>query len=679
MARRRAFIRAVLGAAAALALALGGVTAAAAEDDPVVTGSISGTVTSTVGGTALAGIEVRAQRDSDTGWHTVVTNASGTYTFSGLADGSYLVRFFDPAGDYATEYWDDARDSLGAQRVAVVDGSAHPGVDAALAPTPTSSISGTVTRADDGTPVSGARVTADGTDGYWTSTLTDGAGRYTLGSLPGGSYVVGFHAEGTDLKRGYWRNASEYSQAEPIVIAEHTTTSGIDASLAAGGSIAGVVTRTDNGEALANVTVNALDMNGEIAAFARTDLTGGYHVDGLAAGSYRVQFAEPGPGLSAEYWENAYSFDAAKIVVVTESQTTTGIDAALETVGYISGSVTKSSDGTRALGRVTITSVDDDRHAYFSGVSNDGTYQVAVAPGEYRVLFEPFDSDLRAEYWADAFTKASATAVTVSSGVNVGGIDAQLDAAAIVTGTVTLDTAVEREVTVEAWSGNQIVGTTFADPQTGAYSLALPEGSFILKASALFHDDGTTIAQPQFYDGVATSALATPVVATVGVPVTGIDFTLVAVTNPEPQPKPTLALAAGSIRAGKDIAISGTGFAPGATIAFELHSDPIALGTLTADADGALQGTLRIPATAPAGAHTLVALSGTTVIARTALTVTAAAGTGTGTGGQAGGSAAAPGAGLASTGLEAPVAVVAIGVILSVMGGMLVRRRRVES
>lgn len=677
MARRRAFIRAVLGAAAALALALGGVTAAAAEDDPVVTGSISGTVTSTVDGTALAGIEVRAQRNSDAGWHTVVTNASGAYTFSGLADGSYLVRFFDPAGDYATEYWDDARDSLGAQRIAVVDGSAHPGVDAALAPTPTSSISGTVTRADDGTPVSGARVTANGADGYWTSTLTDGAGRYTLGSLPGGSYVIGFHAEGTDLKRGYWRNASEYSQAEPIVIAEHTTTSGIDASLAAGGSIAGVVTRTDNGEALANVTVNALDMNGEIAAFARTDLTGGYHVDGLAAGSYRVQFAEPGPGLSAEYWENAYSFDAAKIVVVTESQTTTGIDAALETVGYISGSVTKSSDGTRALGRVTITSVDDDRHAYFSGVSNDGTYQVAVAPGEYRVLFEPFDSDLRAEYWADAFTKASATPVTVSSGVNVGGIDAQLDAAAIVTGTVALDTAVEREVIVEAWSGNQIVGTTFADPQTGAYSLALPEGSFILKASALFHDDGTTIAQPQFYDGVATSALATPVVATVGVPVTGIDFTLVAVTNPEPQPKPTLALAAGSIRAGKDITISGTGFAPGATIAFELHSDPIALGTLTAGADGALKGTLRIPASAPAGAHTLVALSGTTVIASTALNVTAAAVTGTG--GQAGGSAAAPGTGLASTGLDAPVAVVAIGVILSVMGGMLVRRRRVES
>lgn len=69
----------------------------------------------------------------------------------------------------------------------------------------------------------------------------------------------------------------------------------------------------------------------------------------------------------------------------------------------------------------------------------------------------------------------------------------------------------------------------------------------------------------------------------------------------------------------------------------------IARGTLTADADGVLQGTLRIPARAPAGAHALVALSGTTVIARTALTVTAAAGTG-----------------LARTGIDGPVAVVAI-------------------
>jgi LPXTG-motif cell wall-anchored protein len=165
-----------------------------------------------------------------------------------------------------------------------------------------------------------------------------------------------------------------------------------------------------------------------------------------------------------------------------------------------------------------------------------------------------------------------------------------------------------------------------------------------------------------------------------GETVSGIDFALTVDTGPEV--KPTLTLSAGSIRAGKDITVSGTGFAPGATIAFELHSDPIALGTLTADADGVLQGTLRIPATAPAGAHTLVALSGSTVLASTALTVTAAAGTGGQTGGgvaSPGGGAATPGGQLATTGADAPVALLALGVLLAVMGGMLVRRRRVES
>ncbi|MEA1263371.1 carboxypeptidase regulatory-like domain-containing protein [Microbacterium sp. STF-2] len=675
MTRRRGMLRAVLGGMAAIAIALGGATAVVAAEDPAPTGSMSGTVTADVGGAALAGIQVSAQRDGALGRSDAVTDATGGYTLTGLADGTYLVRFSAPDRSFATEYWNNASDSLGAQRVTVTNGSAATGIDAALAPAPSASITGTVTREDDGTPVSGIAVSVTGPGTAWASGFTDASGTYTLNALPAGSYIVRFQPEGTDLKREYWQNAFDYSQATPVVLAEGEAVSGIDASLVAGGAIAGVVTRADDGAPLANVTVNALDANGEIVAFARTNPAGAYVVGGLPAGSYRVQFGAPAPGLVTEYWENAYSFNAAKVVAVGELQTTAGVNAALDSVGYISGSVTKSADGSRALTAITVTDVEDSSHAYFLGVANDGTYQVAVAPGTYRVHFAPYEPGLRAEYWADAYTAGTANPVTVTSGANVVGIDAELDAAALVTGTVSLDSSEGREVIVEAWSGNEIVGTTFADLQTGAYSLALPEGSFILKASANFYNDSTTTAQPQFYDGVATAAQATPVVVTVGAPVSGIDFTLVAVANPEPQPGPALALGAGSIRAGNDITISGTGFTPGATIAFELHSDPIALGTLTADADGALQGTLRIPANVPAGAHTLVALSGTTVISRTALTVTAAAGTG----GQAGGAAAAPGAGLATTGLQAPIAIVVIGVVLAMMGGLLVRRRRVES
>lgn len=674
MTRRRGMLRAVLGGMAAFALALGGATASAAADDPAPTGSISGTVTADVGGAALTGIQVIAQRDGALNQFDSVTDTSGGYTLAGLSDGDYLVRFVAPDGTFASEYWNNASDSLGAQRITVTSGSAVVGIDAALAPAPSASITGKVTREDDGSPVAGVAVSVRGPGMAFKSGFTDASGTYALGALPAGSYIVEFYAEGAGLKREYWQDTFDYSQATPVVLTEGQAVSGIDASLAAGGSIAGVVTRAEGGAPLTHTTVNVLDANGEIAAFTRTDLAGRYEVGGLPAGSYRVEFVAPGPGVASEYWENAYSFEAATPVVVTELQTTSGVDAALETLGAISGSVTKSSDGTRALGAVTITSVDDDSHSYFVGVSNTGTYQVAVAPGTYRVHFEPFDSGLRAEYWANAFTKASAMPVSVSPGGSATGIDAQLDEAAIVTGTVTLDSTVGREVIVEAWSGGEIVGTTYADLQTGAYALGLPEGSFILKASANFYNDSTTFAQPQFYDGVATAALATPVVATVGAPVSGIDFTLVAVTNPEPQPKPALALAAGSIRAGNDITISGTGFPPGTAIDFELHSDPIKLGTLTAGADGVLQGSLRIPASAPAGTHTLVALSGSTVLASATLTVAGAAVTG-----GAGGSAVAPGTGLASTGLEAPTSIVAAGLVLAVLGGLLVRRRRAES
>ncbi|MFJ2534398.1 MSCRAMM family protein [Microbacterium maritypicum] len=574
MARRRAFIRAVLGGAAALALALalGGVTAAAAED-PVVAGSISGTVV----------------------------------------------------------------------------------------------------RDDDGTPVAGVTVSADGPTG--ASVTTDSTGTYTLPNLAAGSYVVSFFPEGTDLKREYWKDASDYSQAIPVVVGEGEAVSAIDASLVQGGSIQGIVTREDDGSAIAGAEVQALDSNNEIVAAATAGASGEYILGGLPAGSYRVRFASSDAELLPEYWKDAYGWDAATLITVTEPQGITDIDASLAEVGYISGTVTRSASDEPLSASVAFYAAGTGLDVFFVDTNSDGTFRIPVVAGTYRVLFHSNERGIMEEYWKDAFLWENATLLTVAPGEEVAGIDAALGKPAQITGTVTIDSDAADDVRVEAWSNGTMVNDTRADPVTGAYSLTVPHGTYILKASPTF-SDGTTTAKPQFFDGVATAAEATPVSVLEGEAISGIDFALTVDTTPEV--KPTLTLSAGSIRAGKDITISGTGFAPGATIAFELHSDPITLGTLTADADGVLQGTLRIPASAPTGAHTLVALSGTTVLASTALTVTAAAGTGTGSGGQTGG-ATAPGGGLASTGADAPIAIVAIGVLLAVMGGMLVRRRRVES
>lgn len=664
MARPRAFVRGVLGGFTALVLALGAATAAVAAEP---TGSIAGVVTSAAGGATLPGIDVHAVSDDGLGVVDAVTNENGVYTLEGLVDGDWVVRFSAPDRTFTAEYWNDAIEQWRAERIPVVNGAPVTGIDAALTPGPTGSISGVVTRESDGTPLAGVEVSAGGEGAAWVVDYTDDSGAYTLTGVAPGSHIVSFFAEGTDLKREYWDGVTTWDEATPVVVGDGTAVADIDASLSAGGAITGVVTRAVDGSPVEGAYVSALNANREIVAAVRTDSSGAYRLDGLANGSYVVRFGTDDPTLASEFWENIYAWPAATPIVVTALETVADVDAALDPVGYISGTVTKAADGSPVFGAVTVSDVDQDLDPQIVEIDSGGEYLVPVVPGRYLVQFHAYESGLIDEYWEDARTRESATAVDVAPDEHVDAVDAQLESAALITGTVTLDSDEDREVLVEAWSGSQVVGSTYVDLQTGAYTLSLPAGTFILKASATFYNGSATVATPQFYDGVATADLATPIAAVAGEPVEGIDFTLFATTGPEP--KPALTLAAGTIRAGGEITVSGVGFTPGEKLAFELHSDPIAIGSLTADAGGVLKGTLRIPATAPAGRHTLVALSGSTVVASVALTVTAA---------PSAGGAADPADPLASTGGEFPGFAVMAAFGFVVLGVALARRRRAQ-
>jgi hypothetical protein len=58
------------------------------------------------------------------------------------------------------------------------------------------------------------------------------------------------------------------------------------------------------------------------------------------------------------------------------------------------------------------------------------------------------------------------------------------------------------------------------------------------------------------------------------------------------------------------VQITGANWMPGAPVDVAVHSDPVHLGTLVADATGRIDGTFTLPAAVPAGDH-LVVLSGT--------------------------------------------------------------------
>jgi hypothetical protein len=90
---------------------------------------------------------------------------------------------------------------------------------------------------------------------------------------------------------------------------------------------------------------------------AKTNAAGEYTIGGLAPGAYYVIFAypsfflpgEPPPASSANYlpqaYENTRAPSAAKKVAVVAGTATTGIDAALEEGGEITGRVTDATSG----------------------------------------------------------------------------------------------------------------------------------------------------------------------------------------------------------------------------------------------------------------------------------------------------------------------------------------------
>ncbi|WP_315636503.1 MULTISPECIES: carboxypeptidase regulatory-like domain-containing protein [Microbacterium] len=663
MARRRAISQAVLGGIAALALVFGGVTSASAAAPE---GSISGTVTAAADGSPLVGVTVIATAEDGQIEAQALTDQAGAYSLNELIDGDWVVRFTAPG--FADEYWNDTTESWRAERVTVVEGSAVTGIDAALAPLPTGSITGTVTREDDGTAVAGVTVTASGPNGAWAMDTSDADGRYTLRGLVDGSHVVMFFADGTDLKREYWQGASTFDAATPVVIADGQAVEGVDATLAQGGAIGGTVSREDDGTPLEGVVVNVLDARNEIVSAATTGVDGTYEVGGIPAGSYRLQFGPADPALAAEYWDDSYTWSEATLITVTELQTVTGVDAALAAYGYISGAVTREADGEPMPAAVAFYAADRGLDVWYTDTASDGTYRVPVVPGTYRVLFHTLERGYAEEYWQDAFLWEEATLVTVTAAAEITGIDAGLEKVGTVTGTVSFGATATKSV-VEAWSGQYLVTSTRVDVETGGYSFTLPAGSYVLKATATFADGST--AQPQFFDGVATAAEATPVRVPEGQTVSGIDFALNPRTGlPEPEPQAKLALSAESIVAGGEITVSGTGFTAREKITVELRSDPVVLGTLTAGADGAVSGVYRIPASTPAGTHTIVALDAQGMILASATVRVAAS---------ASGGVATPPEGedaLATTGGELSSFALAMGMGLLLAGGLLLRRRR---
>lgn len=417
---------------AAAVLALAGAGPAAAEG----TGSIAGTVTVPDGYDVTAvGVEVSAD-GMTVGWSPV--QPDGTYLIGGLADGEYQVAF-DGAG-LLRQYWPGGSEWYDALPVAVVGGGAVTGIDAVLAAG--GSIAGTVTvpAGQDVTSVMVRSSADDGSGGGYAFVQPDGT--YTMTGLAPGSYRVEFEASGTALIHQYFPGTQDWSAATLVPVSAGTTTAGIDATMVAGGSIAGTVTAGGAPVDGAWVIASAGDLT---SLSALTGPDGRYTVVGLPAGAYTVQvWPAEGSGLVGAYWPGVLALADATAVEVAEGGLVEAVDLDLSTGGTITGHVLDVSGAPIASAEVTAYLPDQDGLglAWTSATTwtaEDGSYTLAgVADRPVLLVASGPDGATVRQYWPGVLTAAEATTLQVAEGQTLTDVDVVLPPAGHITGTVAL-------------------------------------------------------------------------------------------------------------------------------------------------------------------------------------------------------------------------------------------------
>lgn len=210
------------GAALAVAVGISSTMLVAGPAEAAKPTRIKGSVTNE-DGVGLAGILVTTLADpSGTGqWVAVddaLTGLGGGYNVGKLDDGVYRVRFDDPTGAYATEFYNDAARIESAAPVDLTNGGMPTLATAELAGA--AHVVGTVTGSG-GEGVAGAEVTAYVRQGAaWTSfrTVVAGAdGTYDLGGLSAGEYTLGFRDPVSGVAE-YWNDRAAIADAEPVTV-----------------------------------------------------------------------------------------------------------------------------------------------------------------------------------------------------------------------------------------------------------------------------------------------------------------------------------------------------------------------------------------------------------------------------------------------------------------------------
>jgi hypothetical protein len=558
-------------------------------------GTISGTVRDAEGH-PLAGVDACVYpvlgntNSSYCGGHQAKSGADGTYTIHALASGEYKVSFTAIGGlgpsDILPQFYPGraARSEAGA--VVVTAPEAVVGIDATMRTG--GSITGNVVEAGTRSPIQGASVCAfraAGAKHFCTQAKADGT--YAIEALTGGDYLVEFASPNSSTDwpfvPTYSGGSSDVAGATPVAVVTGSATSSVNATVARGGTISGVVSDATSGDPAEGIQVCAFASGEPAGTCDTTHASGEYTIVGLPTGSYAVRAVPAGGGpledfligdkhYMPEYFGEAASEATAALVPSAPGSAATGKDIAMHEGGGISGTVTGPLG--EPLGSVGACVVESGNEfgSRCATSATDGTYEIdGLRPGSYKVRFSAYglqSFELSAQYYDGVLNFGEATPVPVSGTAVTPGIDAQIRPGGKIEGTVTdaYDGTPLNDVRVCAESVTELGGDCAETGADGHYSMPVGAGSYIVKFSLDYDDvvDGELVEveefRTRFFAGAATESAATAVTVGSGATSAGIDASL------EPAPGRTDSVTVAKAGSGDGaVTSSPAGIACGAT------------------------------------------------------------------------------------------------------------------